>query len=385
MENSAVTLYTKDNWEKLKWEHFQEGQLMKSYFLPLLKNNTNNLIKNVHTSLGFVAIDDILLPYTVNEEEYDNSYVCSPYNHYITYSKEELSMLNNKLLEAIFHFLLGLISKFAKKIEINKVVYINNWLISTNLSPSLSKEQLESIKNTMLANYPDYLIGFRSINEGLYPKMKVDLEALQFQLLPSRFVYISRPEEILNATKKVRNTLNRDKKLLDKNEFDIIQHDDFTKEDLIRAKQLYDKLYLEKYSYNNPQFTEDFILSTHAGRALTYVGLKKDGVLEGVFGSKIFQNMMANPVLGYNTDLPKEKGLYRILRYLAVQESINNQRLYHQSAGVGRFKYDRGAKGYPEFTAIYIEHLAKRKQYFWKSLCYLLNRFAIKIVDKKKL
>ena len=305
MENSAVTLYTKDNWEKLKWEHFQEGQLLKSYFLPLLKNNTNNLIKNVHTSLGFVAIDDILLPYTVNEEEYDNSYVCSPYNHYITYSKEELSMLNNKLLEAIFHFLLGLISKFAKKIEINKVVYINNWLISTNLSPSLSKEQLESIKNTMLANYPDYLIGFRSINEGLYPKMKVDLEALQFQMLPSRFVYISRPEEILNATKKVRNTLNRDKKLLDKNEFDIIQHDDFTKEDLIRAKQLYDKLYLEKYSYNNPQFTEDFILSTHANRALTYVGLKKDGVLEGVFGSKIFQNMMANPVLGYNTDLPK--------------------------------------------------------------------------------
>lgn len=257
MQNSAVTLYTKDNWEKLKWENFQEGQLIKSYFLPLLKNDSKYLIKNVNTSLGFVAIEDILLPYTVNEEEYENSYVCSPYNHYITYSKEELSMLNNKLLEVFFHFLLGVISKVAKKIEINKVVYINNWLISTNLSPNLSIEQLESIKNTMLAKYPDYLIGYRSINEGLYPNMKVELEALQFQMLPSRFVYISRPEEIINATKKVRNTLNRDKKLLDRNEFDIIQHDDFTKEDLIRAKQLYDKLYLEKYSYNNPQFTED--------------------------------------------------------------------------------------------------------------------------------
>ncbi|MDQ0229981.1 GNAT family N-acetyltransferase [Metabacillus malikii] len=380
-----VIFFDKNNWEEICWDCYIEGEKIKKYFTPLLKGETKELIHNVNTTIRFVAIDNVLLPYTVNESEYENSYVCSPYNHYITYSKEELTMLNNKVLEAPLRMLLAVMDIFVKFIKINKVVYINNWLISTNLSPLLTEKQLSALHHAMLNKYPSYLIGYRSLNDGLYPEMIRDLKKLKYVFLPSRFVYISEPADIMHARKKVRNTLKRDKKLFCNQEFEIIYHDEFTREDLSRAKQLYDKLYLEKYSYNNPQFSEQYILSTHRERALIYMGLKRNGILEGVFGSKIYQNKMANPVLGYNTDLPKEKGLYRMLRYLAVNESIKHDRKYHQSAGVGRFKYDRGARGYPEYTAIYIHHLSKSKILFWKSLSFLLNHFAIKIVDKKKL
>ncbi|WP_077212299.1 hypothetical protein [Bacillus dakarensis] len=384
MKESEVLFYDKESFEEIDWKKYDEGELLRNYFSPLVKG-TRHFVANVITDIRFVALDHLLLPYTINQEEYENSYVCSPYNHYITYTKEELRMLQNPPLEKILGMVVSGIGIFSKKIEMNRVVYVNNWLISTNLFSQASKEQIRKIKEALVKKYPNHLIGFRSVNDGLYEEMKRHFVHLGFQLLPSRYVYISGPDLLEKATKKTRNTLGRDRKLLNQEDVEVIHHEDFSKEDLERAKDLYDMLYLEKYSYNNPQFSQDYIFHTHRSKSLTYVGIRYKGKLEGVFGSMIYQDKMANPVLGYNTALPIEIGLYRMLRYLAVNESIVHQRMYHQSAGVGRFKYDRGATGYPEYTAIFVEHLAFKKRFFWRTLSSLLNRFAVKIIEKKRL
>lgn len=384
LKESQVLFYDSNNFEEIQWENYQEGNLIRNYFSPLLKG-TKRLISNVDTEIHFLGIDHLLIPYTVNRKEYENSYVCSPYNHYITYTKEELRMLHNPPLEKVLGIVVTMIGAISKSIEINRVVYVNNWLISTNLFSHATKEQIRKLKEALIQKYPDYLIGFRSINEGLYAEMKKSFLELDFHLLPSRYVYISEPDLLENTTKKIKNTLNRDRKLLQQEELEIIRHEDFSAEDLKRTKQLYDMLYLIKYSYQNPQFSQDYIFQTHKSKSLTYVGIKYKGRLEGVFGSFVFQDKMANPVLGYNTSLPQKLGLYRMLRYLALNESIIHNRFYHQSAGVGRFKYDRGAKGYPEYTAIFLQHLPLKKRLFWKSLARLLNTVAVKLIEKNKL
>lgn len=380
-----VVIYEKGNIDHLEWEKYLDGVKMRDYFYPLITNQPSIYIQNVKTNVSLLAIDNYLIPFTINDKEYSNSYVCSPYNHYITYAKEEVNMLEKPILGLFLKGIISVIGVVTKLVEINKVIYLNNWLISTNLSVSLSEKQIEKIKNELIKRYPKHLIGYRSMNELLYSEMMDSFGKVKFQMLPSRFVYISSPTVLEGVKKKVRNTLNRDQKLFDNPDVVVIHHEEFTKEDLNRARILYTKLYLEKYSFHNPQFTDDFIQSTHKSHSLHYIGIKINGELEGVFASKIFQRMMANPIVGYNTSLKKEIGLYRMLRLLALQESIKHNRFYHQSAGVGRYKYDRGAIGFPEYTMIYTNHLPWRKRVFWKSLCYLLNTLGIKMVEKKRL
>lgn len=42
---------------------------------------------------------------------------------------------------------------------------------------------------------------------------------------------------------------------------------------------------------------------------------------------------MTTPLFGYKTDLPKEKGLYRILSSKLYNESENNSLILHMSSG----------------------------------------------------
>jgi hypothetical protein len=382
---SEILIYQKENIDELVWEKYENGQKAKDYFYPLMIHSTSTYIRNVQTEVKILAIDHLLIPFTINHQEYENSYVCSPYNHYITYAKEEVSMLKKPLLEKALKVVIDIVGLVTKLVKINQVIYLNNWLISTNLSPSLNENQIERIKNKLLTLYPNHLLGYRSMNECLNKEMIGTFETSGFLKLPSRFVYISTPEVLERAKKKVRNTLRRDQQLLNNPSVEVIGHEDFTREDLQKAGNLYRQLYLDKYSYHNPQFTEEYIKKTHETHSLHYMGVKVDGVLEGVMASKIINGVMANPIVGYNTALPLELGLYRMIRFLALQESIKHQRYYHQSAGVGRYKYDRGALGFPEYTMIYCNHLSGSTRIFWKALCYLLNSVGIKLVEKNRL
>ena len=214
---SDVQFYNESNIKEIPWERYMEGESIRHYF-EALRENTANFIRNVDTTVRFIGIDNVLIPYTVNEEDYDNSYVCSPYNHYITYAKEEVKMLKQPRLEKVLEKMLDGIGALTKKININKVVYLNNWLISTNLFVSLQSEQIQALKEALLKKYPDYVIGFRSVNPILYPEMQEALVLQGFHLLPSRYVYISSTDVFENASKKARNTLRRDEKLLQQNQ-----------------------------------------------------------------------------------------------------------------------------------------------------------------------
>lgn len=179
---NEVLFFEYDTIQSIIWENYHEGEKVKQYFSPMIENTTK-YIQNVNTTIGFMSIDNLLLPYTVNEADYDNSYVVSPYNHYITYAKEELSMLNQPLLEKLFAKLIDVVGLFTKKIHINQVVYVNNWLLSTNLFTNLTEEQIERATLALLKKFPQHVIAFRSINDRL---------ANEIMLLFIRTVYRNR-------------------------------------------------------------------------------------------------------------------------------------------------------------------------------------------------
>jgi hypothetical protein len=85
---------------------------------------------------------------------------------------------------------------------------------------------------------------------------------------------------------------------------------------------------------------------------------------------------MTQPLFGYDTSLPQEEGLYRLLTLVTLQEGVKRGLLVHASGGVGKFKKLRGGRSVIEYNAVYSSHLPRWRQMPWK-LIRLVSKAAI--------
>lgn len=379
---SEIKFFHKNNWSEIDWYDIKEGDKIQAYFSPFVGNPSNSLISNVDVDLFALIIDDVFIPFTINNVEYTNSYVTSPYNHYVTYAREEINMLKNPITQKIFRLLLKPVNSLAKLSQIDKIIYLNNWFLSTNLYFELSEEQCLSIVEFLIRKFPDYAISFRSINQTMYPELFKSLNKNHFLFIPSRYVYLF--NSTLNSLpSQVRKTHKRDKKLLEK--FELISHKEFCSEDIPKIVELYNQLYLDKYSIHNPQFTLEFMKNALENNIFTFYGLKMGEKLVGVGGFLRLGNSVVTPIFGYDITLPRDLGIYRVLNHVLFNFVAENNLFLHASAGAGEFKFNRGCFGDIEYNAVFLSHLPKKRHFFWKVSSQILNKFAIKIVKNNKL
>src|SRR5699024_2704102 len=169
--NSTIKLYDEHNIDELTFPQTPDGQYAKNFLVPLIKDGTKAYIRNIDTKLYVLKIDDVVFPVSVNDKEYKNSYVCSPYTHYIQYAKDELYLIKSKFFRSILTFLLNCLSPIFKMNQVNKTVHINNWFVSTNLYPQLSSEQINTMTQFLKSKFPKHVLIFRSINQRHHPKI----------------------------------------------------------------------------------------------------------------------------------------------------------------------------------------------------------------------
>lgn len=384
-QSNLVSLYDKSNVNEVPWESMRDGEYARNYLSACMEAQSDYYVKNVRTQFYAITVDDLVMPVTVNDTEYGNSYVCSPYTHYITYAREELRMLKKPMWEALLAQALSMLGWMMKTSRINQIAFINNWLLSTNLYHDLTEEQVQRITRFCESRFPRHLIAFRSVSSALHPAMYQGLKDAGYVMVPSRYVYLFQPDWPAQGGWRVRNTLKRDRQMLEKSGYRIVTHEDIPEEQIERILDLYNALYLDKYSQQNPQFTFDFIKLALHKRTLTLIGLEKEGILDGILGYFQRNGVMTTPLFGYDVTLPKETGLYRMLSSLLVQESEKQGLLLHQSAGVGAFKADRGAMGEVEYTAVWAGHLPLYRRGMWKVLSALLEQVGVPIVQKYRL
>ncbi|MED1945611.1 MULTISPECIES: GNAT family N-acetyltransferase [Brevibacillus] len=370
---------------QIPWEQAQDADYVKSYLLPMMTEEPSRYVQNVQTQMHALRLGDRIMPVTVNDTEYDNSYVSSVFTHYVTYAKEELSMLDSGVLRRVLSIVLTGLGRWMKKSQCNQMVIVNNWLLSTNLYHDVSADEVKDITENCIQKFSGHIIAFRSVCRRLYPDFHKGLVEKGYLMVPSRYVYLFHPDWPAQGRWRVRNTLNRDRKMLAKSGYRILRHEELGEQHAERIVALYNALYLDKYSQHNPQFSVEFVRLAMQKRTLTLIGLEKDGRLDGILGYFERNGVMTTPLFGYDTTLPKETGLYRMLSCLLVLEAESKGILLHQSAGVGAFKADRGAEGEPEYTAVYVKHLPFYRQAVWKVLAILLNRIGVKMVEKYQL
>ncbi len=322
-----LDLYDRTNIHELSWPDTEYGAYAKAYIMPLILNSPEHYIRNVRTRILVAMADGIPVPVTVNEADYGNAYVCSPYTHYISYAKEELKLLGQPLAEHGLSWLLSGVGRLFMGARFNRVVQVNNWLVSTNLFPAISGEQLTAIMDMLRERFAGYAILIRSLNEITEAEALAAARAYGCKLIPSRQIYFLQPhdpasEEFLfpsstssdipadsfgqkervcpnhsgqpdirrkPGTIPVPNArakwlVKRDRSLLQKQGYQVAGPENITSDDVPRIARLYELLYIRKYSIHNPQFSEAFIHLAKDCGILKLYGLRKEGRLDAVLG-----------------------------------------------------------------------------------------------------
>ncbi|MBI5354599.1 MAG: GNAT family N-acetyltransferase [Chloroflexi bacterium] len=353
-------LFTRENINTLEFPQTDDGDYARRYLLPMMAD-VQRYIKNVHdTQLMLAKVDDVIISITVSGFHPKNSYIVSPYSHYVSYGGfEEVKRLKNPPIEVLIKMILIPLAWYLRRAELNKVVYVNNWLFSTNLYPSVNSDQLSALCDALAKWFPDRAIVFRSVDQFRNQHIYQTLESRGYEMMLSRQVWYVDPSYGLKL--KVHR---EDMRAVRKNGH--VESDELRDDEIARGVELYRKLYLEKYSYFNPQFTEDFLRLARDEQWLKIKTIRKDGKLNAIMGYFSRNGVMTPPLFGYDTSLPAEYALYRHLTVMTMREAKEQNLILHDSAGVGKFKKKRGGKSVIEYNAVFTKHLSRSRQRPWK-------------------
>ncbi len=381
---NPLELYRAQDLALIPWPSTLEGRAAKNWLTPMLQYGSQKYVQNVQTQLFVLIWGQLVLPITVNRSEPHNSYVCSPFAHYVTYAKEELRELKNPALERVLAPVLTALGLFLRLGKIDHVVHVNNWLLSTNLYPlpKLEPAQIQTITQFLAQQFSDCAIIWRSISPNAletpdWPIAPQDFGP-DFAQIPSRSVLLLDARGGIQHTKR---DFKQDLKLLRMGGYHLRAA---THADLPRALALYDLLYLQKYSLQNPQFTPAFFELAFLRQTLELFVLERSGKVDAVMGFYSKGKFLTCPVFGYDTALPQELGLYRMLSAHLALEAEKRGLMVHVSSGVAGFKRSRGAVAALEVSAVYTRHLPSHRRGVWGALERVVKR-AWKLLEARGL
>jgi hypothetical protein len=355
-----------------------------SFFQLFCDKESKLLIRNVQTQVKILSVDDTwYLPVSINETEWENSYVCSPYTAFVTYAREELRRnVPSYWLRFPLELLLDGCAYWFRKKKINKVIHVNNFLFSTNPYSEWKGAWLPQITTFLTTRYPDHAIVFRSLNAPQHAMLLEEFKRYQYQLCASRQVYLFHPHA---QTFSMHRNIKLDKRKIRQQGLRYIPHTQmqtYLKEALL----LYNKLYLQKYSPLNPQYTDLFFEEAYRKNMIHFEGYADEqNRLKAFSGMFEWGHTVTSPLVGYDTDAPQKEELYLHAARLVYDRMLQTGYTLNMSSGAASFKRLRGGQPHIEYSALYYRHLPAGRRRLFAVLCFLANRIGIPILKKYKL
>jgi hypothetical protein len=370
----SVEIYDRKTIHRLDWPATEEGRLAQQHLLPLITEGPETFIQNALTCLKILKFGDLLIPFTVNEAEYQNCYLLSSY--FVAAGLKEKNEKSQTWRAYLIKPLITLLSGVLKWIKINKVVIINNWLLTTNPYPSnLTAHQIHTITAYLRTLYPDHYLMFRSVNTYKDNHVYHALLEEQFRLIPCRQVYMYDPNLSASLPSNVLRKQKKDANRLTNRHYSVEQVTTLLPREITRLLELYKNVYIKKYTSYSPCYTEKYLLTALKNQTFRLKVLKKEGIIYGVAGFLEKNGYLLVPFFGYDTAVSQEEGLYRMLSAIIMQEIHTLQLISHQGSGAGQFKKWRGFFEQPEYVGIYDRHLPYTRRLFWMMSQKYSSRF----------
>lgn len=346
------------------------------------------LIRNVHTRLFALETENQLFPMTVDDGGIlNNSYVVSPLSAYTGYALEELHKIESRASRIGLEVLIRAVQGPLATYRIDRLVQMNNWMLSTNLyPPDYRGTELVSLTRMLTERFADHAICFRSLNRHTNATLMRRLEEAGYDLVPSRQLYLFDGSEGDASTYLRKHNVRLDSTLSRKSEYTLCRRDQWNQAELDRMADLYWQLYVEKYCHLNPQFTAEWIAAGHRDGWLEVYALQdRSGRIDGVLGLFSHAEIMTAPLVGYDTKLSQKLGLYRLLTFACLRLAAERRCLLNFSSGASHFKRLRGGVPEIEYSAIYTRHLPGGRQRVYKLLGVVLDRIGVPVMQHFKL
>jgi hypothetical protein len=311
-----------------------------------------------------------------------NSYVVSPTNAYADYGRAETHLLGSASVRLAANALLAPLGTMLRAARLDRVVHVNNWMLSTNLYPHWDGSGLEAATQGLSREFGERAIVFRSLNEFSNAALLDAFRRAGYLLVPSRRVYIHDARDGMRSPSARRKNFVADSRLFAKSGYQPVRLEVGADAAIFaRIERLYAQLYLEKYPDYNPRFLRTWLEEGHRAGWLRLVALRsREGRIDGVVGFFGAGETLTVPVVGYDTELPQQLGLYRMLTWMCLNEAIEARSVLNFSAGAGEFKRLRGGVPYVEYSAVDCRHLPLQRRLAWKSLREALERVVVPLM-----
>ncbi|PKL76848.1 MAG: GNAT family N-acetyltransferase [Candidatus Melainabacteria bacterium HGW-Melainabacteria-1] len=373
---------------QLNWPATPDGDYARRVLVPMMRDGSLAYFHNVDAEVQLLAAEGQIMPLVLGNRHpsVKNSYVASPMAHYVDYAREEMAIELGAYpaLRLALTPLIGLLEQCFRALELEQVVFVNNWLLSTNLYPNFDLAALNDITQLLISQFQDRSIVFRSVNPTLNGPLYEHLLKLGYIPVFSRQVYLLDPASRSYAHK---TSYLRDLSLQRRSRYVWESGQDLNMAHISRLADLYASLYLHKYSTLNPQFSLRFFETALAQNWLNFAWLRRPDASQpdAVIGWFERDGVMTAPLVGYDPSRPTADGLYRLATLKLLQEAIERNLILHQSSGVSKFKLHRGAVPAIEYNMVYDQHRPRHLRLPWQSLRGLTAGIIEPLVKRLKL
>lgn len=346
--------------------------------LGVLSGASAALVANLDTELSALRVGPHVLPLTRNDGK-TTCYVCCPSAAYLDYARDELRHFSaHPALKAALSGLIAAVRPLLSASGLDRQVQPNNWLVSTNILPDLRPAEIMAATAMLTEQWPDHAVVWRSVNVANHAQLKARFEAAGYVALASRQIYLF---DARQDAPPVGRDEKRDRKLLAQGDF--IPTRRFSGGDFARMAWLYQALYLDKYTPLNPRYTPEFLERAHVEGLLDLHGLRgPSGSLDGIVGFFRQGDTLTAPIVGYDTGLPAEIGLYRRLMALTLTKARQERLLLNMSGGAAAFKRNRGAVPALEYMMVYNRHLSAPRRAATRLIRLILDGVGVPLLQR---
>jgi hypothetical protein len=374
--HTNVRIHDKHSLATIAWDKLRHGPLARALIAPYLGRRSQDLIANTNHDVLLADVAGQAVPLVVNDGRDSECYLTSPYVNYIIYARDFARRVPQRRWRLPVRGLIALVAAFVRRQDIDRVVYINHWLVATGPRNAIPAPQLEVLTRLLLERFPDHALVVRGVREDCPAQLGTSTPDLRWRALFNRMVYVW-PWDQATKSKSSRE-FRRDRRRLEaagesvhvSATLDILQR--------TRLRKLYEQLYIDKYSRYNPQLS-GLWFDAIAGSGSEYVDvhvIEVDGNINYFVVSFETGDEMIGSVVGHQPELSRQLGLYRAGVSLLMRRAAERRLPLNLSSGSGQFKLKRGAVPVAEHDWYCVSHLSWRARLSWQFVAFAYNRLA---------
>ena len=320
--------------------------------VQLGRSSWDDWVRNAGVELAWVGDQPACIPRQPLPS--DASYLFSPFRGWFDYLSHELRQANQGLLAVLVDW----VGRLCGLLGLRETVVLGAGPVSTNLyEPSDMAPLLESARLAS-ARYPKHFLAIRNLTLKHHARLIDGLASQGFVALPARIIYEFEAPKAGDAG-AVRELLPyrqppnlvRDIKLLKKSGLTIKSYETIDRRQAELLRAWYDRIYLQKYSRLNAQYTTGFFLEVVCEGLMSLMVLEQDSEWLGFALIYRRGNVASVPALGYSESC-ESLGGYRLIFAAIYGQTVGQGLLLNYSSGAGYFKRKRGGIPLMEFTLL---------------------------------